>query len=261
MTKGAPTPGPQSRLAARQPRYMLLAQALMHDIDAGRHKVGHLLPTEAELGQQFNVSRHTVREAIRRLSDLGLVSAQAGVGTRVTARRPESHYALTAEGLSDLIRYVNDVSLRIHGHAEVTADAELAALLACRVGQKWIRMEGERFVAAGSTPIGLSRIYVAMAYRAAVDGLEAPDAPIYALIERRFGLQAREVRQEITAVAIEPEAARRLGVPPGSPGLRIVRSYHSSDGELFEVATNIHPADRFSYASTLRLRTSGEGER
>jgi len=240
---------------------MIVAQALMHDIESGRHKVGGLLPTEAELGQQFNVSRHTVREAIRRLTDLGLVSAQAGVGTKVKAQRPDSHYSLTAEGLSDLIRYVNDVSLRIHAHDEVTADPDLAELLECPVGQKWVRMVGERFVVGGKEPIGLAQIYVAAAYRAAVDDLEARDAPIYALIERRFGLQAREVRQEITAVALDADAARQLGVEPGSPGLRVIRKYHSSDGELFEVAANIHPADRFSYASTLRLRTSGESDR
>lgn len=254
-------PPPHARLTARQPRYMIVAQALMHDIETGRHEVGSLLPTEAELGQQFNVSRHTVREAIRRLTDLGLVSAQAGVGTKVKAQRPDSHYSLTAEGLSDLIRYVNEVSLRIHRHDEVVADADLAELLECPIGKKWVRMLGERFVVGGKEPIGLSEIYVAAAYRAAVDNLQSPDAPIYALIERRFGLQAREVRQEITAVALDESDARQLGAELGSPGLRVVRKYHSSDGEVFEIAVNIHPADRFSYASTLRLRTSGEAER
>lgn len=250
-----------ARLSARQPRYLIVAQALMHDIETGRHEVGSLLPTEAELGQHFNVSRHTVREAIRRLTDLGLVSAQAGVGTKVKAQRPHSRYSLTAEGLSDLIRYVNDVSLQIHRRDDVVADADLAKLLECPTGQKWVRLLGERFVVGGKEPIGLSEIYVAAAYRAAVDGLQSPDAPIYALIERRFGLEAREVRQEITAVALDEAEALQLGADPGSPGLRVVRKYHSSDGEVFEVAVNIHPADRFSYASTLRLRPSGGTER
>lgn len=239
---------------------MIVAQALMHDIETGRHEVGSLLPTEAELGQHFNVSRHTVREAIRRLTDLGLVSAQAGVGTKVRAQRPHTHYALTAEGLSDLFRYVRDVSLRIGAQDEVVADADLAELLDCPPGQKWLRMQGERLVNGGAEVIGLAEVYVAAAYRTALEGISEPDAPVYTLIERRFGLQAREVRQEITAVALSPAEAERLEVAPGSPGLRIVRKYHASSGEVFEVAVNIHPADRFSYASTLRLRSTGEAE-
>lgn len=247
-------------LSVRQPRYLIVAQALMHDIETGRHAVGSLLPTEAELGQQFNVSRHTVREAIRRLTDLGLVSAQAGVGTKVKAQRPVSHYALTAEGLSDLFRYVHDVRLVIDTHEEVVADDALAELLQCPVGQKWVRMNGLRFVTGEAEANGWTMIYVAASYRAAVDDLREPQDPIYALIERRFGVRTRDVRQEITAVTLDSKQAAALGVRSGSPALRIVRKYYSSDGELFEVAVNLHPADRFSYASTLRLRTSGELE-
>ena len=246
------------RLAARQPRYMIVAQALMHDIETGRRAVGSLLPTEAELGQQFNVSRHTVREAIRRLTNLGLVSAQAGVGTKVRAQRPVNHYALNAEGLSDLFRYVSDVSLRVTANEEIIADADLAELLECPVGQKWLRMHGERFVTGENEPIGLAEIYVAASYRAAVEDVIEPTDPIYALIEHRFGLQAYEVRQEISAVALDSDQATRLKVASGSPGLRIVRKYRSDSGEIFEVAVNYHPANRFSYASTLRLGTTAE---
>lgn len=253
-------PSPHPRLSVRQPRYMIVAQALMHDIETGRHGVGSLLPTEAELGQQFNVSRHTVREAIRRLTELGLVSAQAGVGTRVRAQRPVNHYALTAEGLSDLFRYAHEVALRIDSQDEIVADEALAAFLECPPGQKWLRLRGERFVRDEGESIGLVEIHVAASYRAALEGTIRPDAAVYALIERRFGIEVREVRQEISALALDSGQAQRLGVAPGSPGLRVVRKYYSSDGELFEVASNVHPADRFSYASTLRLRPTGEPE-
>ena len=49
---------------AGQPRYAQVAQALIEDIQAGRYPVGTLLPTEQELCRQFDISRHTVREAM-----------------------------------------------------------------------------------------------------------------------------------------------------------------------------------------------------
>ena len=52
---------PPQLVASGQPRYLVLAQALMDDIRSGRYPLDSLLPTEIELCQQFNVSRHTVR--------------------------------------------------------------------------------------------------------------------------------------------------------------------------------------------------------
>jgi DNA-binding transcriptional MocR family regulator len=62
-------------------RHARVSQALLEDISAGRYEVGARLPSEAELEKRFGVSRHTVREAMRRLRDLGVVSARAGIGT------------------------------------------------------------------------------------------------------------------------------------------------------------------------------------
>ncbi|MBW7959863.1 MAG: GntR family transcriptional regulator, partial [Candidatus Promineofilum sp.] len=130
------------QLPVSQPRYHVVAQAIMNDIQAGRHPVGTLLPTEAEFCQQFNVSRHTVREAIRRLTEVGLVSAQVGVGTWVKAQRPATRYVQSSEGISDLFQFVNEVSLKLVGSREVVADAALSEALECRIGQKWFHMIG-----------------------------------------------------------------------------------------------------------------------
>src|SRR6186713_2308277 len=71
-------------------RYSTLARHLTEEIEGGRYKVGELIPTEAELQQRFDMSRHTVREALRDLKARGLVVARAGVGTVVRARKDAS---------------------------------------------------------------------------------------------------------------------------------------------------------------------------
>lgn len=49
---------------------------------SGRLLVGHKLPPERELADQFQVSRSSVREALRVLEMLGLVTARRGAGDR-----------------------------------------------------------------------------------------------------------------------------------------------------------------------------------
>ena len=242
-----------------QPRYAMLAQSLIEDISAGRYGVGDLIPTEHELCVQFNVSRSTVREALRRLSDMGLVSAQAGVGTRVRAAVPEARYVQTSEGVSDLFEYVRDVRLEIFKSEELVADAALAELLECRPGQVWQHNSGARYLKAGTSPVAITDVYVARAYRGALRDLSKPDLPIYAMIEREYGISVAEIRQQVSAVLIDASAAQLLKVAPGSPGLRVVRQYLSGKGEIFEVAVNLHPGAQFSYSSTLRMGPLGAG--
>src|SRR3546814_15374854 len=61
-----------------QPRYLEVADALLADIMAGQFPVGTMLPTEIELCGRFDVRRFTVRQALRRLDEMGLVSRRHG---------------------------------------------------------------------------------------------------------------------------------------------------------------------------------------
>jgi len=54
-------------------------------INRGDYKVGDLLPPEPVLMKEFGVGRGTVREAIRALSLIGMVSVRPGHGTTVIA--------------------------------------------------------------------------------------------------------------------------------------------------------------------------------
>lgn len=60
-----------------------VADDLLDRIIAGRFTPGDALPTEAEIGTEFDVSRVTVREALRTLSARGIVRVVSGVGSRV----------------------------------------------------------------------------------------------------------------------------------------------------------------------------------
>jgi GntR family transcriptional repressor for pyruvate dehydrogenase complex len=62
-----------------------LANQLEQAILAGDFQPGEKLPSERDLSSRWGVSRSVVREALGRLSSLGLVRSQHGSGTRVEA--------------------------------------------------------------------------------------------------------------------------------------------------------------------------------
>lgn len=67
----------------RTPIWQSIANSLTEDIAEGRYGPGDKLPTEAELSGRFGVNRHTVRHALKSLSENGLVHTRRGAGVFV----------------------------------------------------------------------------------------------------------------------------------------------------------------------------------
>jgi|SRR5689334_4428464 GntR family transcriptional regulator len=68
------------------PMYRQIAENLREQIVSGELKPGQQLRTELELREAYNASRNTVRDAIKWLTNLGLVETKPGQGTFVTQK-------------------------------------------------------------------------------------------------------------------------------------------------------------------------------
>ena len=84
---------------ARVPRYLQVSAALQQRIEAGDYPMGALLPTEIELCEAFAVSRHTVRDALRRLADAGFLQRRQGSGSQVVSLTPHRAYVQSMRNL------------------------------------------------------------------------------------------------------------------------------------------------------------------
>ncbi len=66
-----------------------IANTLTAEIESGHYQADDRLPTEALLSQRFGVNRHTVRRAIAKLREDGLVYSRRGAGVFVLPRPVE----------------------------------------------------------------------------------------------------------------------------------------------------------------------------
>lgn len=73
-----------------KPKQLPVAEQLLNEIRSqiasGTFRANSQLPTEMELAKQFNVSRASVREAIKTLNYLGIVESCTSRGTRITGK-------------------------------------------------------------------------------------------------------------------------------------------------------------------------------
>ncbi|WP_420212118.1 GntR family transcriptional regulator [Burkholderia aenigmatica] len=250
----APTHAPDIvSLDSPQPRHVDLARALVQSIGTGEFQIGDMLPTEAELCAQWNLSRYAVRQAILKLCELGLINRQAGVGTHVIARYPQTRYVQSMDSLSDLARYAQGTRLDIVAHTVRPASDAESPLLHCPPGTKWLHIEGIRYDVTGTgEPIALVDLYVTGRYSKLKGVSKTLDTPVHTMLEQQFGVRATRVEQQIQGLLLVGEQAAALHVPEGSAGLRIVRTYYAHD-TVIEVTSGVHPASRFSYSMSFQL--------
>jgi len=234
-------------------RYAQVADALIRDIETGRYPLGSLLPSEHELADRFAVSRHTVREATRRLVERGLISRKQGIGTRVMASSADTRYVASINALEDLFEYTRQTRLDTIAERLVEVDGELAAFLRSKPGQTWLSFETRRYPIGGARPIAHMTAYVPPAFEGIRDHLHEAGVSVYRLLEQHYDAHIVDVQQAAEAISLPPDLARLLDAEPESPALRVARSYTDADGRLLTASVNVHPKDRFTLVTGWRL--------
>lgn len=253
--KSASLPAPRTGTRPA-PRYSTLARLLADEIESGRYAVGERIPTEAELKQRFDVSRHTVREALRELKSQGLIVARAGVGTVVRARTPRSRFMQGTASLQELIQLVESTRMRVLRKRQVIADDATAERLAVKPGQQWHEASVLRFLPSESVPVASMDIYVRPEHRDVLDLIDTAHVPVFSLIERGHGVRVAEVSQQIIAVVLEPGPARRLKARTGAPALEITRRYTDAQDRVVMASVGLYPSDRFSHNTKFVIQSS-----
>jgi GntR family transcriptional regulator len=234
---------PILRRNAPEPLYHQLRTALQRDIEAGRWQPGEQLPTENDLIARYRVSKITVRQALRELSNLGYIGREQGRGTFV--QRPPLE-----EGPRELTSFTDE--MRHHGLAAksqvleqgVTAAApDVAERLEVDAGSPVFRLRRLRF--ADGEPMGLQTAYVPMTSVPGIADLPFDSASLYDVFRTRYNLYPASAKETHVAVLVGSEEASLLRASAGSPALAAERITYLSDGKPLEFVKSIMRGDRY----------------
>lgn len=242
------------------PRYRVIYQELLEGIRQGQYPVGTLLPPELELCRQFNASRHTIREAVRLLTESGMVSRRPGVGTRVETVRATTRYTQEISKLDDLFRYIEHATLQVLSVNLVRIGVKRAQWLESEPSSRWLSITAIKLLQGQTAPVAYSEVYVHPDYSAVGSDVGNVKLPLSLLIERRFSKRIIQVRQEFSATPITGDTAKRLKVRPGTPGLVITRKYYGEMESLMLTTTTTFPYKKMKYSMSLRFDQPNPGQ-
>jgi GntR family transcriptional repressor for pyruvate dehydrogenase complex len=109
--------------------YEQIVRQVEESIHKGILKAGEQLPPERELAQQFRVSRTAVREAVKALTEKGLVEAYPGRGTFITESTPYS----MRQSLDRMMKMGQPEGSAYLAEVREILEPEIASLAATRV--------------------------------------------------------------------------------------------------------------------------------
>lgn len=230
-----------------QPRYQQIKQFISNAIRQRIYAAGDKIPTEAELVEQFTVSRMTVNKALRDLVQEGLLVRYPGLGTFVAPPKVESPLAEVRNIAEEIRARGHHYTSQVLELKEQSANEQIAmqlgiplhsrvfhSLIVHHENQLPIQLE-ERFVSAQILPNYLQQDF-------------KHTTPNQYLSEQ-YALTAME--HIVEAVLPSKQAQHYLGLAAELPCLQVSRRTWSGE-RLISFAILTHPGDRYKLRSMIK---------
>jgi GntR family transcriptional regulator len=231
------------------PLYYQLKTRIEEQIDSGAWKPGDRVPSEAELGEQFQVSRTTVRQALGELAAQGRLTRIQGKGTFVA--HPRFHQRLTR-----LTSFTQDMQTRgqspgsqiLHLGVEPASPAAADALKLSS-GQPVIVLQRLRM--ADGEPMALETACLQRERCASLLQADLGAGSLYAFLSQNLNIIPSRALQALESIGCPAAEARWLGVSKGAPVLHIHRTTFDQFGQPFEQVESFYRGDRYVFHAEL----------
>jgi GntR family transcriptional regulator len=229
--------------SSRVPYYEQLRQILESDIRTGRTAVGDQLPSEAQLCEDYEVSRTVVRQALNELSNDGLVVRYKGKGSFVSPPKVDEHLAQSLTGLAEEVRARGEtLTSEVLDFERTNPPEHVAEMLQLEKGEEAIHLERVRSI--NGDPWVLTSTYLPAASCAGLLEYDMRERSLYGTLEHELGLALHHGHRTIEAALAGERHASLLGVPVGAPILLLKSVAYLADNRPIEYFNAWHRGDR-----------------
>lgn len=220
---------------AKIPLYRQIADTIREKIRNGEFKVGEALPTEAQLRNDFSVSRVTIRQALKLLIENEELESIQGSGTYV--KESKVNYDIYQQSTFN----EKWAHLNMATHSDVmTFEITLPSITIAEqlnISEKDRIFHVKRLRSIGDHPITFEETW--MPLRLFPDlTYQVMEKSKYDYIEKTKGMVIDRSEQEIIPVLPSEEIAELLKIDPQQPIIEKRTRSYLADGTVFEYSRN-----------------------
>ncbi|MGX7828667.1 GntR family transcriptional regulator [Actinokineospora sp. 24-640] len=239
---------PLDRAHAR-PLWRQLQDDLLERLRTGDFAAG--FPGELALVEDYGVSRHTVRQALRKLRADGMVTAERGRQPRVS---PAADIEQPLGVLYSLFSSVEARGLPQRSSVHtlgIRADAVVADRLGLEGSTPLVHIERTRF--AGDEPLAIDRVWLPAEVAEPILGADFTRTSLYSVLAERTGVRLDRGEETIRAVLPTAGERARLRTTPEQAALSIHRLGHAGERAV-EWRHTLVRGDRFALTAETTYR-------
>jgi GntR family transcriptional regulator len=243
-----------------EPMYRRIAEKLRLKIENGELAPGDQLPTESRLGEQFEASRNTIRDAVRWLTSRGLVEKRRGQGTFVTGKTDPFITTLSEDpetgfGGGEGIAYLAEVTASRRAprasqpRVEVRlAEGAIAAELHLDKNTPVVSRHQQRYIDDLAWSLQTSFYPMCLVERGALQLLQPTyiEPGVVSYLKQAVGIAQAGYRDRITVRPPSKAESAFFGLPDDGRVAVFVTSRTAYDtcGRSFRLTVSVFPADR-----------------
>lgn len=234
------------------PLYEQVKDQLLDQIQQGQYPALSQLPSEYELSDLFSVSRITVRQALNKLVQEGLVFKVQGKGTFVS--KPKAYQNISqlqgfAEAMASTGHYIIN---RVVSVQLVEASIKVAAKLKLPVKSQVIEIKRVRLLNQAPVSYELTYLPEAIGQQLLQQNIDFTTTDIFKFLEQELMVELSYADLTIDAITADAELAALLAIEINTPILRVERLTHDAkkhpidyeylyfSGENFQYQLRIH---------------------
>lgn len=204
--------------------------------------------SDADLCERFQVSRITVRRAVKELVDAGLLYRMRGVGTFVRPRKTKEKLTLTSF-LDAWAGKPERLDIKVAQFEHVRADESIAERLGVATGADVVYIRRLRY--EKKTLVAVDDRYLPAAYCGKLKRRDVMTASLLDYLRDRERIRLDHGEMEIEARPAERSDCTMLGVRRGHPVLVRRMTFFTSNGDRALSGTSTYRADLVSYRFTI----------
>ena len=237
------------------PLYYQLETILRRRILVGDFSPDAHLPSEEALGQEYDVSRITVRQALASLERDGLIVRRRGKGTFVVEKAIPLESPKLTGFMEDLISMGIKTTAKVLDSSFLDAPRNIANQLKLEPDkQKVLRLEKVRLVEG--KPFSYVLNYLPAEIGRNVPLNKVSGKPILMILEKDLGIRVGEAVQTIEATVADSKLAPLLEVRVGDSLLKVERTVFDTGQRPIEYVSALYRADKYFFTVRLKRRKS-----